>query len=184
MTDIASKNHDSKPGFTVGLRQLTPESTKIFSGTFSLIHCLVKGDGLYRGVFAVMLFPISHPDRFISLCYHDFEDKIREIGVVVDLEEFPKEQQELVRASLAKHYYEKIITRVHSVRCEYGLLVLDVETKQGTEQFMVPWRHDRAEDFGASGKVLLDAHDNRYVIPDISSLPPADRRRFTNYIYW
>jgi hypothetical protein len=184
MGETPSASTERTPGFSVGVRLLAPETTKVFSGTFSLLHCLVEGDGLYRGVFAVMLFPVSYPDRFISLCYHDLEDKIREIGVIAELEAFPVEQQELVRASLKKHYYEKIVTRVHSVRCEYGLLIFDVLTRQGAEQFMVPWRHDRALDFGASGKVLLDAHDNRYVIPDLFALPPADRRRFTNYIYW
>jgi hypothetical protein len=174
----------------VGVQRLTPETTKIFEGTFSLLHCRVRQhdwNEVYRGVFAVLLFPISHPDGFISLRYTDVVDdidKIKEIGVIETLSAFPEDQQNLIRDSLARHYYEKIITRVHSVRCEYGLLFFDVETQEGREQFMMPWRQDRAEDFGASGKVLLDAHDNRYIVPDLASLPTVDRRRFTSYIYW
>ena len=48
----------------------------------------------------------------------------------------------------------------------------------------MPWRYDRAEDYGTNGKVLLDAYDNRYIIPDLAQLPPADRRAFTSFIYW
>ena len=176
---------DKTPGLpATGVRRLTPENIKIFEGTFSLLHCAVKGDTLYRGVFAVLMFPISHPNRYISLRYTDLDDKDKEVGVIEDLNAFPPEQQRLVRESLAKQYYEQIISRVYEVKCEYGLLFFDVETQRGREQFMMPWRYDRAEDFGASGKVLLDALDNRYIIPDLDDLPPADRRRFTSYIYW
>ena len=70
------------------------------------------------------------------------------------------------------------------MRNEFGLLFFDVETQRGQEQFIMPWRHDRAEDYGANGKVLLDALDNRYIIPDVGALPPTDRRRLVKYIYW
>ena len=48
----------------------------------------------------------------------------------------------------------------------------------------MPWRHDRAEDFGTGGKVLLDVNENRFIVPDVMALPAKDQRRFTNYIYW
>jgi hypothetical protein len=32
--------------------------------------------------------------------------------------------------------------------------------------------------------VLLDAFDNRYIIPDVRQLPAADRLRFSAFIYW
>jgi hypothetical protein len=172
------------PGSFLDVRWLTPADTHIFEGTFSLLHCTVKGVGLFRGVFAVMLFPISYPNRFISLCYHDAEDKIQEIGIIATLEDFPEEAQKLIRESLAKQYYEEIITRVYDIKYEYRLLFFDVETLNGRKTFMLPWRYDRAEDYSDSGKLLLDSYDNRYIIPDVSQLPPADRRRFTNYIYW
>ena len=166
------------------VRRLTPDNTHIFSGTFSLLHCSVKGDTLYRGVYCALMFPVSNPNRFISLRYTDDKDKVKEIGVIEDLNAFPPEQQDLVRQSLNKHYHEQVITRVYKITNEFGILFFDVETQRGREQFMMPWRIDRAEDFGADGKVLLDAVDNRYIIPNVSQLPTADLRRFTSYIYW
>ncbi|MBN1917297.1 MAG: DUF1854 domain-containing protein [Verrucomicrobia bacterium] len=164
--------------------RLTPETTHVFEGSFSLLHCAVKGHGLYRGVFCVLLFPVTHPDHFVSLRHTDDKDKVQEIGVIEDLSMFSDEQRALVRANLARHYHEQVITRVYSVRCEFGILFLDVGTQRGREQFMLPWRIDRAEDYGLHGKVLLDALDNRYIIPNVATLPPADHRRFTSYIYW
>jgi hypothetical protein len=176
-------NEDSRLAST-GVRRLMPDTTKIFEGAFSLLHCAVKGDSMHRGVFAVLMFPIRHPDRYISLRYTDEKDKIREIGVIEDLAAFPEETQILLRRILTKHYHEQIISRVYEVRLEFGLLFFEVETQRGRQEFMMPWRHDRAEDFGANGKVLLDAHDNRFIIPDVPALPPKDQRRFTSYIYW
>jgi len=169
---------------TTTVRWLTPDSTHIFEGTYSLLHCTVKGAALYRGVFAVMMFPITYPDQFISLRFTDTEGKVREIGIIRDLRAFPQQAQQLVRASLKKQYHERFVTRVHGVKSRFGLLFFDVETQRGREQFVMPWRHDRAEDYSNTGKLLLDVFDNRYVIRDLSELPAADRRRLTSYVYW
>jgi hypothetical protein len=166
------------------VRWLPPAVAHIFEGTYSLLHCTVKGDTLYRGVFAVRMFPVSYPDQFISLRHHDIEEKVREIGMIPDLNEYPEAAQRLVRASLDRHYYEQIISRIHEVRNEFGLLFFTVETQRGREEFIMPWRHDRAEDYSANGKLLLDVSDNRYIVPDVAALPPTDRRRLTKYIYW
>lgn len=166
------------------VRWLTPENAKIFEGTFSLLHCTVKGDTLYRGVFAARMFPASYPDQYISLRYVDPKDKVHEIGVIKDLSDFSEEAQGLVHDSLFKQYHEQVISRVHQVRCQYGLLFFDVQTQSGRREFIMPWRQDRAEDYSERGKLLLDVYDNRYIIPDVSVLPAPDRRRLTSYIYW
>jgi len=168
----------------IAVRQLSPETTQIFEGTFSLLHCSVKGDALYRGVHAVRLFPVRYPGRYIVLRHFDDEGRDTEIGVIENLADFPEGQQKLIRANLTKYYHEQVITRIHHVECEYGLLFFDVETQRGREQFVMPWRGENAEDYGANGKVLLESLGNRYIIPNVSELPSADYRRLKSYIYW
>jgi len=169
-----------------GVRRLTPDKTRIFEGTFSLLHCAVEGDNLYRGVFAVLMFPIRHPEQFVSMRYTDLEDKEKEIGIIENLLDFSSEAQKLIRASLTKHYYERIISRVISIDNKFGLLFFKVELADGNieREFMMRWSYNSAEEFGEKGKVLIDAHENRYIIPDVSQLPSADQRVFTSYIYW
>lgn len=179
----AEQNHGVE-GEGVDVRWLSPQDATVFKGTYSLLHCTVRDEAIYRGVFAVRMFPVSYPERFISLRYIDSEDNIQEIGVIERLAEFPPEAQDFIRASLNKHYYEQQILRVHRARCEFGMLFFDVQTQRGREEIIVPWRYDRAEDCGERGKLLLDALDNRFVIPDMDALPAADRRRFKAYIYW
>ena len=184
MTATATHNYDDTRLVGIGVRLLLPDATTIFEGTFSLLHVAVKGDTLYRGVFAVTMFPIRHPDRFVSLRYTDDRDREQEIGIIEDLGVFPTEAQRLVRNALVKHYYEQTVSRIYKVDNRFGLLFFEVETQLGRREFVMPWRGDRAEDYGATGKVLLDAFDNRYIIPDLAALPTADRNAFTSYIYW
>ncbi len=184
MTQEATEGKAGAPRRIAGVRWLTPETSQIFQGTYSLLHCAVKDDTLYRGVFAVMMFPISFPERFISLRYTDREDKVQEIGVIENLRDFPPEAQRLIRASLAKQTHEKVIKQIYEVKEEFGLLFFYVQTDEGWERFVMPWRGDRAEDYSDQGKLLLDAYDNRYIIPDVEALPLADQKRLTYYIYW
>jgi len=167
-----------------GVRRLHPAETVIFEGTFSLLHVAVKGDQTYRGVFAARMFPVRNPARFISLRYTDSDEKEHEIGVIEDVSAFPGDQQELIHRSLALHYHEQQVSRVYRVEYRFGLLFFEVETQRGREEFVMPWRGDRAEDYGEHGKVLLDAFDNRFIIPSLRELPAADLQRFTCFIYW
>ncbi len=186
MTDETSPLYQDELLAQTGVRRLTPDKTKIFEGTFSLLHCAVTDDTLYRGVFAVLMFPIRHPEQFVSLRYTDLEDKEKEIGIIENLQDFSPEAQKLIRSSLTKHYYERIISRVFSIENKFGLLFFKVELADGNVQhdFMMRWSYNSAEEFGEKGKVLIDAHENRYIIPDVSLLPAADRREFTSFIYW
>lgn len=180
----ASRRHNTLPASPTRVRRLEPEDTKIYEATFSLLHVAIQNDTLYRGVYALRMFPVRFPERFISLCYTDEEDKVREIGIIRELAMFPEDARRLVRLSLAKQYHEQLVSRIHKAWNEYGMLFFDVETQRGREVFAMPWRGDRAEDFGETGKVLLDAFDNRYVIPNLQELPTADRQALTQYVYW
>jgi len=169
----------------VSIHWLSPENTSIYESDFSLLHCRIKGDEtVYRGVFAALMFPIRAPRRFVSLRYFNKKGHEEEIGVIQNLLEFAKQEQQLIRRRLNRHYHQQVISRVYQIQSEYGMLFFDVETQRGREQFVMPWRSDRAEDYGEKGKVLRESLGNRYIIPDIEELPPADQRRFTSYIYW
>jgi ATP-binding cassette, subfamily B, bacterial len=173
-----------EPPNTLEIRRIDPKTTRIFRGEFNLPCCEIPDEGIYRAIFAVRTFPINHPERFISVCYFDDKDKVQEIGIIDDLEKFREDAREIIRESLERHYYEQTVTRVHSLKWEFGLLHFDVETENGKLQFLMRWQQDKAQDFGERGKVLLDVFENRYIIPDVEKLPPGDQLRFTRYIYW
>jgi len=173
----------------VGARFLTPVDTKIFKGTFELMHVQYQDPKtgkaeLYRAAYARFAFPVSSPKKYISLRYHDEKEGDKEIGVIEDPMQFPPEVRELLGASLANNYFEFQVTRVLKIVSKYGLLLFDVDTTEGKREFEMRWRQDRALSYGPKGKVLIDVFENRYVIPDVRELSKEDQERFTRFIYW
>jgi len=167
-----------------GVRILSPETVKIFRGTFNMLHVMVIGDTLYRGVFAVQAFPLSMPRKFISLFYFDERDRPEEIGVIEDLNAFPSDARDLVVETLEKYYFSYEIIAIHRITWQFGLLHFDVETDKGRKDFYMRWEHSRAVDYGENGKILLDVFDDRYVISNVDALSKAERQAFTRYIFW
>jgi hypothetical protein len=162
---------------------LKPEQTKIFQGTFDMLHVQIGGD-IYRGVFAVAAFPVSSPRKYISLFYYDEDDKLQEIGMIEDIIQFPEETSRLILDTLKKHYFSYMIEQINHIKFEYGLVFFDVETDKGHKEFAMRWEASRAVDLGASGKILLDVFDDRYVVQDVGKLTRIERDLFTRYIYW
>jgi ATP-binding cassette, subfamily B, bacterial len=168
----------------LNVRRLDPDDVSFTIGDHSRLDCAVDGEQTYRGVSAVLLFPISQPNRWVSLRYVDNADKEREIGVIEDLADYPLPEQDLVRSSLGRHYHEHRVEEILAVKQVYGQLFFTIRTTRGRVEFVTPWRQDRAEDWGETGKVILDALNNRYLIPNVNSLKPAEQRLLRTYIYW
>ncbi|MGQ9621563.1 MAG: DUF1854 domain-containing protein, partial [Bacteroidales bacterium] len=84
---------------------LDPKKIKIFRGTFETIHVMLDDGTLYRGVFAIAAFPVSNPNRFISLFCYDEKDREYEIGMIENLEDLPEQYRELVIETLRKQYF-------------------------------------------------------------------------------
>jgi ATP-binding cassette, subfamily B, bacterial len=171
------------------LRWLTPKNTRLSETEFHRLTCVVEDDETgereeFDSVQTMLLFPVRYPRQLISLRNTGQTGLSGEIGIIQSLDEFPHEQQALIMERLDRQYYEQIIERIHRIESDFGMLFFDVDTQRGREQFVMPWRASSAVSYGERGKVLLEALGNRYIVPDIDALPPADKRRFTNIIYW
>ena len=166
------------------LRFLSPETCKIHLGNLSALHVTMVGERIYGGVYAAYAFPVAHAERYISLIHSSGEGEDVEIGIIRELADFPPDQADLVRAALARRYFIHTITKINKVGWRYGLVAFDVQTDKGPVEFFLRWKHDRAVDYGRTGKVLIDMSDNRYLIPDLDALPPRERADFTRIIYW
>jgi hypothetical protein len=175
---------DTQTQQTIGIRYLTPEKTKIFTGRLGSIHCVIDDKEAYANVYCLLCFPVTYPAKFISVNYTNEENKENEIGVIEDLTVFPEETRAIINASLHRQYFEQVITRVLAVKWEFGLLFFEVETSERKIEFMMRWQHDKAIEYGKNGKVLLDVYDNRFLIPSVDNLPSADRDRLRRFIYW
>jgi hypothetical protein len=168
------------------IRFLTPDMCRIHLGTHGALHVTVLNERIYGGVYAASAFPVAYPHGYISLIHIAGEgrDKEIEIGLIRDLSIFPPEDVELVRQALKRRYFIHVITHIRHIGWKFGFISLEADTDKGPVSFLMRWQGDRAVDYGKGGKVLIDADDNRYLIPDVSALPAKERAEFTRYIYW
>jgi len=165
------------------IRFLTPDMCRIHLGTHEALHVTVLNERIYGGVYAAYAFPVAHPNEYISLIHTGEEEEV-EIGVIRDLDEFPADAVTLVRQALTRRYFVHTITRLNHIGWKYGFINIEADTDKGAVNFLMPWRHDRAFDYGRRGKVLIDVDENRYLIPDLDALTQGERTQFQRYIYW
>src|SRR5215212_7746646 len=143
-----------------------------------------RNSATWRGVFAINLFPATNPNDYISLRIWDRDGSEQEIGILRRLSDWPMESQIMVRAALERRYWLQTVTGVDTIKMEMGHLTLDVRTLHGPRQFTMRWSQTQVQDFGESGKILLDLDDNRYLVPDVDALPKREQELFLRYVYW
>lgn len=165
-------------------RWLTPENARIHLGSLKALHVTMPQEHIYGGVYAVRCLPVRHPREYISLRFLDHDKREVEVGLLRQLDAWPRETQQLLEDSLRKRYFVHAIQAIHRIEQLGAYLSFAVDTDLGPMQFMLRWQSDRAQDYGAHGKMLLDTEENRYLIPDVNALPDADRALFQRFIYW
>jgi ATP-binding cassette subfamily B protein len=189
---VAEKSNENEPGWTSPLpdprghhpRWLTPDLARVHLGNHGALHVTVRDERIYGGVYAMCCFPVRHPREYLSLRYLDHEKREIEVGLIRRLSDWPAEAQRLISESLLKRYFVHTIRSIYGIEIFSSYLSFDVDTDLGPVQFIMRWQHDRAQDYGAAGKMLLDTDENRYLIPDVQKLPENERRLFQRYIYW
>ena len=107
-----------------------------------------------------------------------------ELGLIRDLSEWPAETQDLVKDALDRRYLLRRITKIHSLKLDFGFLEFDVETTVGRQQFTCRWTQSKALTFGENGKLLIDTDDNRFIVADVEELEEGEREVFLQYVYW
>ncbi|MBI3542474.1 MAG: DUF1854 domain-containing protein, partial [Deltaproteobacteria bacterium] len=173
-----------QPSGAGALRWLRPHDDRIERCVRGQLQAHVRGDRLYRGLFALRCFPIHHPESYLSLRYFDENEHPRELGMIRELSEWPEETRALVREALARRYYFHEIRRIRSVRRFAQFYAFDAQTSAGPVEFIIRDAPESAQDFGRGGKLLLDVEDNYYLIRNLDDLPAADRKVYDRSIYW
>jgi Domain of unknown function (DUF1854) len=128
------------------------------------------------GVEPVRSFPISDPDRWISL----LDIHGRELAVISDVATVPLEIRELVLQELADREFLPRIERVVHVRDSKEPYVWDVITDRGPVQFLM--REDDIRRLGPHRAILVDMYGVRFYIPDSRQLDAKSRRILTQYL--
>jgi ATP-binding cassette subfamily B protein len=164
-------------------RWLRPDNARFQLGRHGSFQVEVDEE-VRTGLFAVRALPATAPDRFISLRYTDADGQDHEVGLVRDLNEWPAPVRVLIEKALARRYFIRRITALHAIELEHGLLTFRVETDRGPAEFTMRNSHGHAQDFGDTGKLLIDVADNRFLVENVEALPRRQQTLFRRFIYW
>ncbi|MGI6081625.1 MAG: DUF1854 domain-containing protein [Limnochordia bacterium] len=146
---------------------LKPEEC-LFSVTDGGFLSLKLDTETYAVVFAYRSFPLSFGDMYISIR----DDKDKEIGIIRDLAEFPREQQELIRLELERRYFTPLITSVVKMKEEFGYIYWEVNTDRGMRRFTTRGSYDSILPISDHRLLITDVDGNRFEIDDFRNLSP------------
>jgi hypothetical protein len=150
--------------------------------TLSLDDCqrlvLIDADGRrHVGVDPIRTFPLSEPDRRISLC----DESGHEVAWIDDLAALRPSARRLIEEVLAVREFTPIILRILKISGDSAPSDWDVQTDRGTTRFLLD-SEDHIRKLGRNRLLITDALGLRYQIPDAKSLDGASRRLLERYL--
>jgi ABC-type multidrug transport system ATPase subunit len=166
------------------IRWLDPAQTTFLRGPMGSIQMESTEGECIAGIYVAAAFPATHPEKYLSVRTWDAHGEDKEVGIIADLTQWPRDAQMLLRAAKDRRYLLRRIQRIESLELEHGHLWFRVQTDRGAESFAMRWTPTQAVDFGRNGKLIIDVEDNRYVIEDFASLCTEEHDLVRRHIYW
>ncbi|MCW5940149.1 MAG: DUF1854 domain-containing protein [Fimbriimonadaceae bacterium] len=124
----------------------------------------------YTQVVPAWAAPLSHPGRFLSL----LDGKGKEILMIDDPATLSPDQRQMLEEELHRRYLTSTVTRILSVRSEFGTGYWSVETDRGPRDFVTQSLQENANWLAPERLLLTDVDGNRYDVP-VDRLDPESR---------
>ncbi len=171
---------------------LDPKTAK-FNMTDTHILTLEYEGEFYPCVQLHRSFPYTNPDQYISIRDDDDSDKDKvreigndkkkEIGMIRDLNEFDPVTKKILEKFLDLRYFAPAITKVLSIREEFGYRYWDVETDKGPCKFITNFSRNSIITVGSGDRVMIfDVDGNRFQIPSFAELDTKARKQIEMYM--
>lgn len=113
-------------------------------------------------------FPLSEPSRLISVR----DEKDNEIGVIDSLEAFEADAIELMQEELDRRYFSPTITKLVSLKEEFGYTYWDAETDAGFVRFTAKGGGTNVTQIDADTLLVIDVDGNRFTFPGFEKADP------------
>ena len=134
----------------------------------------------YSRVSVHRCFPHSDPTHYISIREPDGDG--REIGLIEDLNELPKDMREMLEEQMNLRYFAPKILKVRHIREEYGYSYWDVVTDKGACRFTVRMGGGNVYPIGKNRYLINDLDGNRFEIPDLYKLSAREIKQLDLFI--
>ena len=166
-----TENTETTYDITEELTILAPGRVRLFRDEFEDL-CLELDGSTRQPVRPRYVFPLSAPDRFVSLA----DREGAEIGIVSDTSRLDEESRQALAAELERDYFCARITRVRSMAGgHHRVQQWEVETDRGPSTFEIRSHRRDIRDLGGGRVLIKDADGNRFEIPNYRDLDPVSR---------
>ena len=134
----------------------------------------------YPSVQLHRAFPFTNPTKYISVRDDDDSDKDKvreignekkiEIGIIADLDEYDQITRQILEKFLDLRYFAPIITKIQSVREEFGYRYWTVDTDLGECKFTTTLNRGNIVNIGSADMVIIyDVDGNRFKVTNFST---------------
>ena len=152
----------------------------VFARTKGGFLSLKTGEKQYERVGVYLTFPLTNPEEFISI--READEKAKEIGLIQNLKDLKKEEQEMIREQIRLRYFLPVIRKVLDVKDEYGYAYWHVQTDFGVCRFTTHMGGDAVINLGEARYQITDIDGNRYELPDLYALTVMERKKLDLFI--
>ncbi|KPJ62131.1 hypothetical protein AMK68_05290 [candidate division KD3-62 bacterium DG_56] len=166
-TDITTEEGQHLPA----LPRIDPARLRLFRTGDHRVRATIEGDRSYLRVSISRAFPLSDPHRYVGL--RDGAQK--DIGLIVEPAELDHQSRQIIDEELRRSYLLPTITRIISLKREFGMSLWEVETDRGRAEFTMTSGQDNIAELSATRLVLTDIEGGRYEIPDVRRLDSASQ---------
>jgi len=160
-TDEASAAREKAADEAAALRYLEPGDFEVFEldGAYRLT---LPHDRSYLKFAAHRTYPLSHPEKYISL--RSGINGMEEIGIIRDLRQFDKRTQHIIRQLLDRRYFTPRVTKIIGTKERYGGMVWNMETDRGAKTIVTKGLHEALSENSVGCYFITDVEGNRYEV--------------------
>lgn len=159
------------------LRYLNPSTLRFFKHG-STLRLVIMQEQSCLHVTIVRLFPLSEPNRYLSIRHSDNT----EVGVLLDHEELDAESRRLVEEELERRYLIPVVQRILGVKERFGTVDWQVETDRGRCTYTMRNIRENVDQLSTVRYLFTDIEGNRYDIRDVNALDAASRAYLFRYL--
>lgn len=124
----------------------------------------------------IRAFPLSEPNRFISIC----NAAGREIVAVDDVATLPDELRKTLTTELDRREFLPVVEKIHNVTLDAEPTEWTVDTDRGPTKFLVDGA-DAVRSIGGNRFLINDMQGVRYLVNDVRQLDTHSRKLLEHY---
>ncbi|MCC7263767.1 MAG: DUF1854 domain-containing protein [Candidatus Latescibacteria bacterium] len=129
------------------------------------------GDQEHQGVEVRRGFPLEAADRYIGFFLADGN----ELGLLENPERLDADSRQVLSEELDKIYFRPIITQIHDIGEEFGVVYIEVETSRGPRRLEIRGIRTSIRPLSGHRALVEDVDGNRYELREWHLLPRVTR---------